>query len=118
MPSDADPPRARARPDADETGGAEAESMSVADTNAQRAALGLAPLRRGPAREIRDGAKEREEKRRVAETADLKAKVEARKRQREVDALNASTAKLGDEDDARGDDARAWLAKSRGSMAN
>lgn len=92
--------------------------MSVADTNALRAELGLAPLRRGPAREIRDGAREREEKRRVAETADLRAKVEARKRQREVDALNASTAKLGDEDDARGDDARAWLAKSRGSMAN
>ena len=91
--------------------------MSVDDTSL-RAKLGLAPLRRGPAREIRDGAKEREEKRRVAETADLKAKVEARKRQREVDALNASTAKLGDEDDARGDDARAWLAKSRGSMAN
>ena len=92
--------------------------MSVDDTNALRAKLGLAPLRRGPAREIRDGAKEREEKRRVAETADLKAKVEARKRQREVDARNALTAKLGDEDDARGDDARAWLAKSRGSMAN
>ena len=92
--------------------------MSVDDTNALRAKLGLAPLRRGPAREIRDGAKEREEKRRVAETADLKAKVEARKRQREVDARNASTAKLGDEDDARGDDARAWLAKSRGSMAD
>ena len=92
--------------------------MSVDDTNALRAKLGLAPLRRGPAREIRDGAKEREEKRRVAETADLKAKVEARKRQREEDARNASTAKLGDEDDARGDDARAWLAKSRGSMAD
>ena len=92
------------------------ESMSIEATNAMRLKLGLAPLREGASKKTQDADALRRDEAKAAETAALAEKIAARKRQREIEKLNAATAKLGDADDEE-EDAGAWLAKSKTKMA-
>ena len=97
-------------------GGGAVESMSIEATNAMRLKLGLAPLREGASKKTHDADALRRDEAKAAETAALAEKIAARKRQREIEKLNAATTKLGDADDEE-EDAGAWLAKSKTKMA-
>lgn len=105
--------------DADAAAGATVESMTIEETNAMRAKLGMAPLRQGKKSTIVDAGAALREAAEAEKTAALAEKVARARAKREAERVNARTKKLGDGDDEEGEgDVGAWLAKSKGKMAS
>lgn len=103
----------------DAAAGATVESMTIEETNAMRAKLGMAPLREGKKSTIVDAGAALREAAEAEKTAALAEKVARARAKREAERVNARTKKLGDGDDDEGEgDVGAWLAKSKGKMAS
>lgn len=102
----------------DAAAGATVESMTIEETNAMRAKLGMAPLREGKKSTIVDAGAALREAAEAEKTAALAEKVARVRAKREAERVNARTKKLGDDDEEGEGDVGAWLAKSKGKMAS
>lgn len=99
----------------------ESESLTIEQTNALRAKLGLAPLRASAStrRTVVDADAARRDAAEAAHAAQLAEKIAESKARREAERALRATARLGDGDaDGAGDDLGAWLTKSKGVMVD
>ena len=106
------------RNDAEDDAAGVTESMTIEETNAMRAKLGMAPLREGKKSTIVDAGRALREAAEAEKTAALAEKVARARAKREAERVNARTKKLGDDDDDDDGNVGAWLAKSKGKMAS
>ena len=92
-------------------------SMSLEETNRVREQLGLKPLRTGESDETKrrreaetQAHAQRRDEQKSKETAEIAARIAAAKETRMMNARNASTKQLGEDE---GDDLTSWISKSR-----